>query len=167
MSLRGRDKKRRQGQPSARAAKMPPTVDTLIGEHAELVGDVQFGGGLHLDGRIRGNVTADSDSNAAISISESASIVGDVRVPHVVLNGLIEGDVHACERIALSAKARVSGNVYYKLIEMAGGAVVNGQLLYDGGDGDTSLASESATPQSSERDDTPGVELDAGMTSKF
>ena len=117
---------------NARPTRATNTVDTLIGRQSELTGDMRFAGGLHVDGKIKGKVMADSDKNAVLSISESGTVEGDIRVPHVVLNGTVEGDVHASQRITLSAKARVSGNVYYKLIEMTSGAVVNGQLVYDG-----------------------------------
>ena len=69
-----------------------------------------------------------------LSVSETGSIEGDVRVPHVNLNGTVQGDVHAGERLQLSAKARVNGNVYYKLIEMASGATVNGQMVHEDAD---------------------------------
>lgn len=108
------------------------TVETLIGRQSEITGDVRFTGGLHVDGKIKGKVSADSDKNAVLSVSESGVVEGDVRVPHVVLNGTVEGDVHAAQRLTLSAKARVNGNVYYKLIEMTSGAMINGQLVYEG-----------------------------------
>lgn len=116
----------------AKPAKPTSTVDTLIGRQSELSGDIRFAGGLHVDGKIKGKVIAESDKNAVLSISESGSVEGDIRVPHVVLNGTVEGDVHAAARITLSAKARVNGNVYYKLIEMTSGAMVNGQMVYEG-----------------------------------
>jgi len=116
----------------ARPAKATNTVDTLIGRQTDLTGDIRFTGGLHVDGKVKGKIMADSDDNAVLSVSESGSVEGDVRVPHVVLNGTVEGDVHASERITLSAKARVNGNVYYKLIEMTSGAMVNGQLVFEG-----------------------------------
>lgn len=116
----------------AKPARATSTVDTLIGRQSEITGDVRFSGGLHVDGKVKGKVMADSDKNAVISISESGTVEGDIRVPHVVLNGTVEGDVHASQRITLSAKARVNGNVYYRLIEMTSGAMVNGQLVYDG-----------------------------------
>lgn len=117
---------------SSRPAKAAGTVDTLIGRQTEITGDVRFTGGLHVDGRIKGKVTAEADKNAMLSVSESGSVEGDVRVPHVVLNGTVEGDVHAAQRLTLSAKARVNGNVYYKLIEMISGAMINGQMVYEG-----------------------------------
>ncbi len=105
-------------------------IDTLIGQNTKLRGDVHFTGGLHIDGRVEGNVLADSDDGSVLSLSERGEIVGEVRVPNVVLNGTVKGDVYAAHHIELAAKARVTGNVYYKIIEMARGAEVNGNLVH-------------------------------------
>ena len=110
-------------------------VDTLIGRQTEILGDVRFTGGLHVDGKIKGKVIASADKAAALSVSEHGSVEGDVRVPNVVLNGTVTGDVHASQKIALSAKARITGNVFYRVIEMESGAKVNGQLVHDDGTG--------------------------------
>jgi cytoskeletal protein CcmA (bactofilin family) len=109
-------------------------VDTLIGRQTEVLGDVRFSGGLHVDGKIKGKVVANADKNATLSVSESGSIEGNVRVPNIVLNGQVVGDVHASERIQLAARARVTGNVYYKIIQMEGGATVNGQMVHETGE---------------------------------
>jgi cytoskeletal protein CcmA (bactofilin family) len=106
-------------------------VDTLIGRQTEVLGDVHFSGGLHVDGKIKGKVIAKSDKAASLSVSETGAIEGDVRVPNIVLNGTVSGDVHASEKITLAAKARVTGNLYYKIIEMEGGALVNGQMVHE------------------------------------
>lgn len=105
-------------------------IDTLIGQNSELQGDVVFSGGLHIDGVIKGNIFAEPDSGSILSVSERGVIEGEVRVPNIVLNGCVNGDVHASEHIELSEKARVTGNVYYKLIEMVRGAEVNGNLVH-------------------------------------
>lgn len=111
----------------------PTSVDTLVGRQTEVLGDVRFSGGLHVDGKVKGKVIAAGDKASALSVSESGTIEGDVRVPSIVLNGSVVGDVHASNKITLAAKARVTGNVYYKVIEMEGGAQVNGQLVHDDG----------------------------------
>jgi len=105
-------------------------IDSLIGQHTQLLGDVRFHGGLHVDGTVKGNVSADDDSRSVLTVSEHGSIEGEVRVPNIVLNGVIMGDVYARERIELAPNARVTGNVYYTLIEMAMGAEVNGSLVH-------------------------------------
>lgn len=130
-------------------------VDTLIGKQTELLGDVRFSGGLHVDGSIKGKVIAASDKNAVLSVSESGNVEGDVRVPNVVLNGTVTGDVHASVRLQLSEKARVTGNVYYQIIEMASGAAVNGQMVHEGEDHPDSVKKRPA-PQSASPDSTAG-----------
>jgi cytoskeletal protein CcmA (bactofilin family) len=105
-------------------------VDTIIGQQTRIEGNVHFNGGLLVDGRIKGGVIAEAGSASVLTVSEHGSIEGDVRVPTVILNGTVTGDVHSDERIELAAKARVDGDVYYKLIEMAMGATVNGSLVH-------------------------------------
>lgn len=107
-------------------------IDSLIGRHTESVGDLRFSGGLHVDGKVTGNVHADDDSGAVLTLSEHGVIEGEVRVPNVVLNGTVIGDVHARDQLELAANARITGNVYYTLIEMAMGAEVNGNLVHCG-----------------------------------
>lgn len=106
-------------------------VDTIIGQQTRIEGDVHFSGGLHIDGRVKGGVIAEADSDSVLTVSEHGSIEGDVRVPTVILNGRVTGDVRSTERIELAAKARVDGDVYYNLIEMAMGAAVNGSLVHN------------------------------------
>lgn len=107
-----------------------PKIQTLIGKGTELHGDIVFSGGLHVDGVIKGNVIAGDGLTAVLTVSEHGNIEGEVRVPNVILNGKVIGDVYAMERIELASHARVTGNVYYNLIEMAMGAEVNGSLLH-------------------------------------
>jgi len=105
-------------------------IDTLVGPNSRITGDLFFEGGCHIDGTVKGNVSADSASNSALSISENAIVEGGVTVPFVVLNGIVRGDVFANQRVELGPTARVIGNVYYNLIEMAIGAEINGKLAH-------------------------------------
>ena len=78
------------------------------------------------------NVLSAEDGGAAtVIISEEGSVKGEIRVPNVVINGQVEGNVYASARVELAARARVKGNVYYELIEMQLGAMVDGQLLHE------------------------------------
>jgi len=105
-------------------------IDTLIGSKSEMLGDVNFSGGLHVDGTVKGNVVAEEDPSSVLTLSETGTVEGEVRVPNVVLNGTVIGDVHAKQHIELASNARITGNVYYRLIEMAMGAEVNGNLVH-------------------------------------
>jgi cytoskeletal protein CcmA (bactofilin family) len=118
-----------KGGKNRTAAKITK-IDTLIGHNSEITGDVSFSGGLHVDGVVKGNIYADPDSGSVLSVSERGLIEGEVRVPNIMLNGTVRGDVHAAEHIELAEKAKVVGNVYYTLIEMVRGAEVNGNLVH-------------------------------------
>ncbi len=110
-------------------------IDTLIGQGTEINGDLIFAGGLHVDGRINGNVVVEEGSSSILILSEFGHIEGDVRVPNIVINGEIVGDVHGSTRVELAPKSRIKGSVYYNLIEMAIGAEVNGALVHQPNDG--------------------------------
>jgi cytoskeletal protein CcmA (bactofilin family) len=106
-----------------------PRIDTLIGKAARVHGDVEFQGGLHLDGQVRGNVRSDAARESTLSVSATGLIEGAVEVPNVLLEGSIKGDIHARERVVLGATAKVEGNVYYGIIEMTLGAQIMGKLV--------------------------------------
>lgn len=106
-------------------------IDTLIGAGTRIIGDVQFSGGFHVDGHVKGNVDAPPESGATLSVSDAGVVEGSVAVPNVILNGTVKGDILAHDRVELGATARVTGNVYYGLIEMEMGAEINGKLIHE------------------------------------
>ena len=121
-------------------------IETVIGQQTVIDGNLHFSGGLHVDGTIRGNVTSDPDSDALLTISEKGCIEGEVQVPNLELNGAVVGDVYASDKVELASHARVNGNVYYNLLEMAMGAEVNGKLVHQ---------TEAERKSTQEPEDTP------------
>ena len=105
------------------------SLDSLIGQHSQVAGDIHFSGGLHIDGVVRGAVISADEEGSVLTLSDRGTIEGDVRVPYAVLNGAVIGDVYVRQHVELAPNARIEGNVYYNLIEMAMGAEVNGQLI--------------------------------------
>ncbi|MBL4638051.1 MAG: polymer-forming cytoskeletal protein, partial [Proteobacteria bacterium] len=116
------NKKKRKGKSTR--------IDTLIGQHTHIKGDISFSGGLRIDGSIAGNVNATGDSDSVLTLSEMGTVEGEVRVPNLVVNGSIIGNVYASEHVELAPKAKIKGNVYYHLLEMAMGSAVNGQMIH-------------------------------------
>jgi cytoskeletal protein CcmA (bactofilin family) len=109
----------------------PSPIDSLIGAGTTLEGDVHFSGGLRIDGHVKGNVKAADGKAGTLVISELAKVEGEIDVAHVVINGSVAGPVRAAEYVELLPKARVTGNVTYKSIEVHVGAIVMGQLVYE------------------------------------
>ena len=105
-------------------------IDCLIGAGTEIKGDMTFDGGLRVDGCVHGNVISVDGKPGTLVLSEAARIEGEIRVSHVVINGTVVGPVHAADYVELQSKANVTGDVYYRTLEMHLGAVVQGRLVY-------------------------------------
>jgi len=105
------------------------SVDTVIGKTTTIKGDLCFAGSLHIEGTVIGDVKADEGENAMLVVDENGLVEGSVNVATVLINGSVEGDIHASEHAELMSGARVNGNVYYDLLEMAVGSEVNENLV--------------------------------------
>ena len=91
-----------------KAKKRKPTrVDSLIGQQSRVLGDIRFGGGLHVDGTIKGNVSAEGDERATLTVSDRGTIEGEVRVPYIILNGVVKGDVYANEHVGAEVNGKL------------------------------------------------------------
>ena len=108
----------------------PKRIDSLIGAGTVVGGDVTFSGGLRVDGAVHGKVATVDSQPATLVLSEQARIEGEVRVSHVVINGVVNGPVTANDYLELQAKARVNGDVVYRTLEMHVGAIVQGRLVH-------------------------------------
>jgi len=112
--------------------KQPP-IKSLIAGGTVITGNIEFADGLRVDGRILGSLIAIKNSPSLLVISETAVIVGDIDADHVIINGAVQGNIHAAALLELQPKAKIEGDVSYKALEMHQGAVISGQLrpLFD------------------------------------
>ena len=107
--------------------KQPP-IRSLIAEGSEIDGNLSFSDGLRIDGKVVGNVTGRVDQSSILVISETATVTGEISADHIIVNGRVNGPVHARVMLELQPKARIQGNVYYIALEMHQGAIIDGQL---------------------------------------
>ncbi|HNV88231.1 MAG TPA: polymer-forming cytoskeletal protein [Methylotenera sp.] len=115
-----------------KANKIDSRIDTLVGADTRIEGDLHFSGGLRVDGAIRGDVTEQNGTPSTLIISEHGSIEGAVTAAKIVLNGKVIGTVKSSHFIELQTKARITGDLHYKSLEMHTGAVIEGKLVYIG-----------------------------------
>jgi cytoskeletal protein CcmA (bactofilin family) len=109
-------------------------IDSLIGGGTVVEGNIEFTGGLRVDGRVRGNVSATDGQPSTLVLSEKAQIEGEIRVSHAVINGTVIGPVHGGEYVELQPKSNVTGDVHYRTLEIQLGAVVQGRLVHQDDD---------------------------------
>lgn len=98
---------------------------SVIAEGAEWVGNLVFEGALQVDGKVQGSIHA---SAGMVHVSSGGKVEGEIRAPHVIIDGEMIGDVFALEQLELGVKAQVRGDVHYGVMEMARGAQIDGSL---------------------------------------
>ena len=122
----GNKSSKNKNSPKAKAG----AADTLICKQTKIKGNVSFTGVLYIDGHVQGDISADDVEDSLLTIGTNGYVEGQINVPHIMILGRVKGDVHALEHVELMTNSRVEGDVYYKLIEMAMGAEVNGQMVH-------------------------------------
>ncbi|HJT52115.1 MAG TPA: polymer-forming cytoskeletal protein [Nitrosospira sp.] len=105
-------------------------IDSLIGAGIYIDGNIHFSGGLRIDGRVTGNITASGDKPSTLVLSDQATVQGVIEVSHVVINGSVVGEIKASEYVELQPRAKISGDINYKSMEIQLGASVHGMLIH-------------------------------------
>jgi cytoskeletal protein CcmA (bactofilin family) len=119
---------------------------TLISHDTVVVGDLHFSGNLDIEGLVQGNIIAQSGKEALLRVVGKGRVEGEIRVPSVIINGVVQGNVHSSKHLELASKCRVQGNVFYTLVEMAAGAEVNGSLTHVSDAGSVAEKSAASPP---------------------
>jgi cytoskeletal protein CcmA (bactofilin family) len=119
---------------------------TLISRATKVIGDVYFTGELQLEGKVTGNIIAEDEKDAKLVIADTGLVEGEVRVPVVVVNGKVLGNIFSSKHIELAAKANVTGTVHYHSIEMVKGSQLNGSMINQQKDSLDTLVTEPVSP---------------------
>ncbi|RVU82742.1 polymer-forming cytoskeletal protein [Leucothrix sargassi] len=119
--------KKKSVKPAAPAKK--PSVDASLNRKLKIAGDVYFSGILHVECTVEGDLISD-DEKSTLILSDAGHIKGSVKAANVMVNGRIDGNVLANNKVELYEKSRINGDLHYNLLEMAVGAGVNGKLVH-------------------------------------
>ena len=101
---------------------------TLIEVGTLIKGEIIFDNELFIMGEVEGDLNSDSDL-AKLVVSRTGKVQGEIRVPNVVVNGTIVGNVRASEKLEISGTARIFGDLHYSTIEIQGGSLITGRLV--------------------------------------
>lgn len=118
------------GNKSSTAQK---SIGTLIGTGAVIEGTLTYTGGLRIDGTVKGDVRCVAGDACMVVISEHGTVEGEVHAAHLVVSGTVNGPLHVSELLELQPKARITGDVHYRGLEIHHGAVVEGRLIFSPG----------------------------------
>ncbi len=97
-------------------------VPSIISADLKIVGNLNSGGDLQIDGTVEGDITSRS-----LTIGESAVVHGVLEAETVRIHGSVVGEVRA-NSVTLSGTARVEGDIVHQSLIMEAGADLVGRL---------------------------------------
>ena len=119
---------------------------TVIGENCVIEGDVTFEKTIEVHGKIIGTLKiAENCTSASLIIKQTGIVEGDVYGSDVIIEGEVVGNVSGKKEIKIENSAFISGNVYYDILDVQGGATINGNLIRNKGKEPQKLENKSST----------------------
>lgn len=128
---------------------------TLVARNTRVVGTLHFTGVLNIEGTIEGDIFAEDGTKSEVAVLEHGVVKGQIKSPRVVINGHVQGDIHASGQLFVAAKAVIEGSVHYRLIEMEKGAEISGNIIHLGESRNTAKPGSSIGARVSEPLGTP------------
>ena len=98
------------------------TLNGFLDRGSHLTGDLKFEDGFRIDGKFEGKITAGSD----LVIGENADVEADIKVERLTVNGSLQGNAVATDRIELHPKARVLADLTTPNLAIQEGAFFQG-----------------------------------------
>ncbi|MDQ6961282.1 MAG: polymer-forming cytoskeletal protein [Mariprofundaceae bacterium] len=103
-------------------------IDTLIGEHSKIIGDLNFEGAVRIDGTFEGNIH--SSKEGTLIVSEGGKVKGDVSVPNLILHGSITGNVQSSKNLQVGEKGILAGDLFYHIFTVDPGGYIDGRCSH-------------------------------------
>ncbi|MBA2606286.1 MAG: polymer-forming cytoskeletal protein [Acidobacteriota bacterium] len=94
-----------------------------VGSGTVLTGETNFQSMLRVDGHLTGRVMSE---DGTLIVGSTGQIDANVMVAAAVINGTINGDVIATERVELGRLAHIMGNIYSPRLVVEDGALLEG-----------------------------------------
>ncbi len=96
---------------------------TIIAEDVEIVGSVKCSGNIEIKGKLEG----DLNCGAKAVVGESALIKGSLTVDSISIQGQVDGNITAKDRIEMKSSARVQGDIKSKRLTVEDGVTFVGK----------------------------------------
>ena len=114
-----------------RAPKAPSasTINSLVGAKTTVTGDVNFEGGLRVEGTITGNVVGVGDLSMLVLV-KGGRINGSIKSSHAIIDGPIDGPLVICDTLDLLPNTEINGDITYHSLTVKAGAKVTGKLIH-------------------------------------
>jgi cytoskeletal protein CcmA (bactofilin family) len=107
----------------------PEEISAFLGKETLFEGKMTFRGVFRLDGRFEGEIF----ESGTLIVGESALIKGKIGVKTIIINGCVEGELHAEERVEIHSTGKFSGTLITPVLTINEGGTLNGHCKMETG----------------------------------
>lgn len=113
-----------QSSPTRRFTDSSSRIETVIGSDVRIKGELTGKANIEL----RGTFDGTSDIDGLLVVRDGGKVTGEISATNVVVEGAIEGDITAAEKVELRPSARVTGDIQAGSIAIAAGSFFEGKV---------------------------------------
>lgn len=97
-------------------------IDVFLNRDSVFEGKMTFEGVFRLDGKVVGEIF----NSGTLILGEMAVIQGKLGVDALILNGTVEGEVNAKERVEIHSKGKIYGTIMAPILVIQDGGIFEG-----------------------------------------
>ena len=106
----------------------PEDISAFLGKETVFEGKMTFEGVFRLDGKFEGEIF----ESGTLIVGETAVVKGKIGVNTLVINGLVEGEIHSKGRVEIHSTGKLYGNLSTPIITIAEGGIFEGNCKMEG-----------------------------------
>ena len=97
-------------------------TNVYLGKSSFFEGRLTLEGVFRLDGKVQGEIF----HKGTLIMSETGVVKGKIEVSALILNGMVEGEVNATERVEIHSQGRLFGTISTPILVVQDGGVFEG-----------------------------------------
>jgi cytoskeletal protein CcmA (bactofilin family) len=126
---------------------------SVIAADVEITGTIKSTGSVRVDGKLDGELDCTGDA----VVGKSASIKGNLNVNSATIEGTINGNVTAKDRIEMKSSARVTGDIKSKRLSVEDGVTFIGRSEVNPSGAPSPIAAEPVIDNGEDQTETASV----------
>ena len=100
----------------------PEEISAFMGKETSFEGKMTFEGVFRLEGKFEGEIF----ESGTLIVGETAAVKGKIGVNSIIINGLVEGEVYAKERVEIDSTGKFYGSLFTPALVIKEGGILEG-----------------------------------------
>ena len=107
---------------SGKPLPLSDEISAFLGKETLFEGKMTFEGVFRLEGKFEGEIF----ESGTLIVGETAMVKGKIGVNTIIINGLVEGEIHAKAKVEIHSTGKVYGELFTPILSIQEGGILEG-----------------------------------------